>query len=447
MQKKFILFSLAAFSIIAVTSCDMDDNNDAPAADEPVGAYIIVATSDEASYILQSADLTKGELTIVNSGLETDNGTEWEFNSDRYLYRLQYNQGNAGTSSSYILNADGQIEERSIAVEIRSRFTTHGSFGKYVVTAAAVATDTKDEAGNAAQGVTFTYIDAEQQTLATKTIVTENFLGNGEYVTFSGVAEVGGKLFTAICPLGVSDYGAARGFGGGSGSDSGSGSGDGSASGSGAAYSGTAFPDSVWIAVFDNTSFSNPRIIRDSRLGYATTRFRSQYYTNLAVDDADNLYVFSSAYEAETTRPSGVLRIKSGAETFDPSFFFDIEQAAEGRHLYKVFYIAKDYFLLQLYTVAGKPSAVGSDARVLAIFNAADLSLRYVTGLPAVENIGSFGKKTIVENDVIFIPVVTTDGSQPAIYVIDPATAVASRGTVVTCTGIGAVGKLRIENF
>jgi hypothetical protein len=427
MKKKFISFSLAALTLFAAASCDSNDDN-TPVAEEPKGSNIIVATSDEASYLLQTDDLTQGELTIVNSGLETDNGTEWEFNSNRYLYRLQYNQGNAGTSSSYILNADGKIEERSIAVEIRSRFTTHGSFGKYVVTAAAVATDTKDDAGNAAQGVTFTYIDAEQQTLATKTVVTENFLGNGEYVTFSGIAEVGGKLFTAVCPIGVSEYGAGKGYG------------------SGVAYSGTAFPDSVWIAIFDDTSFTNPRIVRDSRLGYATTRFRSQYYTNLAVDDADNLYVFSSAYEDGTTRPSGVLRIRSGAETFDPSFFFNIEEAAGGRHLYKVFYIAKDYFLLQLYTVAGKPSAVGSDARVMAVFNAADLSLRYVTGLPEVDNIGSFGKKTVTENGVIFIPVVTTDGSQPAIYSIDHETATASRGVVVTSASIAATGKLIINN-
>ncbi|MDR1403275.1 MAG: DUF4374 domain-containing protein [Tannerellaceae bacterium] len=422
---KGIIPALMAICLFFTMSCDKKDNPVEDPVEDPLEKpeFVIVATSDEASYLLQTDDLTQGELTIVNSGLETDNGTEWEFNSSKYLYRLQYNQGNAGTSSSYVLNSNGQLEERSIAVEIRSRFTTHGSYGKYVVTAAAAATDTKDDAGNAAQGVTFTYIDAEAQTLATKTVVTENFLDNGEYVTFSGIAEANGKLYTAVCPLGVSTYGAAN--------------------GAGEVRSGTGFPDNVWIAVFDNTDFTNPRIISDSRLSYATSRFRSQYYTNLAVDDRDNVYVFSSAYDANTTKPSGVLRIKAGADAFDPDFFFNIEQAAGGRHLYKVFYISGDYFLLQMYSDAVQPSAAESgNEKKLAIFDAANLSFRWVTGIPAEENIGSFSKKVAAYDGKAYIAVVPTDGSQPAIYYIDAATATAAKGTVVTCTGIVAAGKL-----
>jgi hypothetical protein len=303
------------------------------------------------------------------------------------------------------------------------------------VTAAAVATDTKDAAGNPAQGVTFTCIDAAAQTLATQTLVTENLLGNGEYVTFSGIAEADGKLFTAVCPLGVSAYGAANGAGG--------------------ASTVTAYPDSVWIAVFDNTNFASPssshrapRIIRDDRLRYATTRFRSQYYDNLAVDDRQNLYVFSCAYESTTGKPSGVLRINSGTETFDPSFFFDIEAASGGHKLCRPFYIAGDCFLLQMYTAPGAPVSTSSApaAAKLAIFDAAGKTFRWVTGLPDVDNIGSFSKKTAVDNGKIHIALATVDGAQPAVYAIDPATARATKGTAVTCTGIAALGKLKVKN-
>jgi hypothetical protein len=198
------------------------------------------------------------------------------------------------------------------------------------------------------------------------------------------------------------------------------------------------------MAVFDNVNFTNPRIIRDNRLSYATTRFRSQYYTNLAVDDRQNLYVFSSAYESATTKPSGVLRINAGTETFDPSYFFDIEAAADGRHLCKPYHITGDYFLLQMYTAPGAPVATASApvAYKLAVFNANEKSFRWVTGLPEVDVIGSFGKKTAISDGIIYLPVVTTDGNQPAIYAIDPVTATATKGTVVTCTGIAAVGKL-----
>jgi hypothetical protein len=416
------LFIITAICLFAV-SCDKDSPEPEP---EPTvkPEFVIVATSGEASYLLQTDTLTKGELTIVNAGLETDNGTEWEFNRNTYLYRLQYNQGNAGTSSSYILNSAGRLEERSVANEIRNRFTTHGSFDKYVVTAAAVATDTKDADGNAAQGVTFTCIDTEAQTLATKTIVTENLLGNGEYVTFSGIVGSGGKLYTAVCPVGVSAYGS-------------------STFGAGEVRTGTAYPDNVWIAVFDDVNFSNPRIISDDRLSYATSRFRSQYYTNLAVDDRENIYVFSAAYDANTTRPSGVLRINAGASGFDPSFFFNIEEVAGGRHLYKAFYISGDDFLLQLYSDAGKPAAVTTEnSKKLAVFNAANLTFRWVTGLPAEENIGSIGKKVAVYDDTAYVAIVPVDGSQPAIYCVDAASATATKGVVVTCSSIVAVGRL-----
>jgi hypothetical protein len=294
--------------------------------------------------------------------------------------------------------------------------------------AAAVATDTKDAADNVAQGVTFTYIDTDAQTLSTKTIVTENFLGNGEYVTFSGAAEMDGKLFTAVCPIGVSAYGAAN--------------------GAGEVHSGTAFPDSVWMAVFDNTDFTNPRIIRDNRLSYSATRFRSQYYTNIAADDGRNVYVFSSAYDATTTKPSGVLRIKAGTETFDPNFFFDIQAASGGHKVCKPYYITGDYFLLQMYTEPNATTSTSSApiAQRLAIFDAANKTFRWVTGLPDVENIGSISKKLAVDKDLIYVPVVPVDaeGSQPAIYAVDPVTATATKGAVVTCNSIAAIGKLFI---
>ena len=42
-----------------------------------------------------------------------------------------------------------------------------------------------------------------------------------------------------------------------------------------------------------------------------------------------------------------------------------------------------------------------------------------------------------------YIPVVTTDGSSPALYKIDPVTASATKGlTIVTNDNVQAVGKL-----
>ena len=419
-MKRNVFLSLMAATALFAASCD--ENNGNGKAIEGKGQYIIAASSGEASYLLQSDRLDGGELTIVNSGLEAETGTAWIFTPNlNYLYRLVYNQAYAGTGSSYILDSEGVIRERGVKFEITNRFTTYGPYGKYIVTAAAGATDMADDAGNPQQGVTFTILDTEAQTLTTKTVSTENYLGTGEYVTFSGIVDVNGKVFTGVCPIGVSAYGAAQGV-------------------SDTTRTATAYPDSVWVAIYSGTGFENPKILRDDRLSYASSRFRSQYYSNIVADDRDNVYVFSSAYDSRTTKKSGVIRIKAGTEEFDKDYYFDIETAAGGIHLFKVWHVTGDYFLLQTYTT--ESVAAMGDTKKLAVINVASKSLNWVSGLPAIENIGSFGSTPCVDNGKFYMPVVTTDGNQPAVYVIDPETAVATKGTVVTCAGIGAVGKL-----
>jgi hypothetical protein len=423
MKKTFILVWTVAICGLAA-SCDETGNGEEV---KQTGAYILAASSEEATYLLQTDKLESGELTIEKSGLETESATAWLFHGNKYAYRLVYNQGNAGTGSSYALDANGNIEERSVQFEITSRFTTYGPYDKYIVTAAAGATAFKDEAGNVQQGVTFTILDTEAQTLKTKTISTENFLGTGEYTTFSGIVEVSGKLFTAVCPIGVSAYGAARGVD--------------------EVRTTTNYPDSVWIAIYDNINLENPKILRDNRLSYASTRYRSQYYSNIESDDKGNVYVFSSAYDSRSTKKSGVLLIKSGTEAFDKDYYFDIEAASGGNHLFKVWHITGDYFLLQMYTTETVEPM--GDARKLAVFNASTKTFAWVMGLPALDAIGSLGGTAngpggtpLIDNGLVYIPIVTTDGNQPAVYAINPATATATKGLVITSSYISAVGKL-----
>ena len=418
-MKKNVFFSFMTAIVFSAVSCDKGDDTPDKEVEEK-GTYVIAANSTEASYLLQTDDLESGELTIVNSGLETETGTAWLYYNNKYLYRLVYNQGNAGTGSSYILNADGAIEERGQQFQITNRFTTYGFYGNYIITAAEGATDQKDDAGNPQRGVTFTIIGMDAETLTTKTVTTENYLGTGEYVTFSGIVDVNGKVFTGVCPIGVSAYGVAKGV-------------------AEATSTTTAYPDSVWVAIYSNTNFDNPKILRDDRLSYASSRYRSQYYSNIVTDDNDNIYVFSSAYDSRSTKKSGVIRIKAGTEEFDKDYYFDIQTAAGGNHLFKVWHIKGDYFLLQMYTT----ETVEMDkTKKMAIFNATSKTFTWVTGLPSIDDIGSFGSTPYAEDDKIYIPVVTTDGNQPSIYAIDARTAVATKGVVVTCNNIGAVGKL-----
>ena len=79
----------------------------------------------------------------------------------------------------------------------------------------------------------------------------------------------------------------------------------------------------------------------------------------------------------------------------------------------------------------------------MAVFRGESKPFKYVTGLPDPDVISSFGSYPYNESGAAYIGVVTTDGSQPAIYRIDPSTAVATRGLTVNAGSVRGVGKLK----
>lgn len=418
MKKNFYLF-LALIAGVTFISCDKNNEIET----KQVGAYALVGSSTTASYVLQSNQLDTGVVSIKNNGIEAAAATVWWFHGDKYLYRLVYNQGNAGTGTSFAVDSTGSIYQRNIGFEITSRFTTYGNYGDYIILGAAGATAQKDNAGNAQYGVTFTYLNTKEQTLTTKTVSTENYLGTGEYVTFSGIVESAGKIYTGVCPVGFSAYGVAKGY-------------------AQATSTKTIYNDSVWVAVYNSESMENPTVLRDNRLSYSTSRYNSQYYSNIALTDKGDIYVFSSRTDTLlSTKPSGVIRIKKGATAFDKDFYINIEALSGGLRMYKAWHITGDYFALQMYTTR---TSANSDTRNLAILNVASKTLSFVSGLPDMAIRGAFAKTPFVENGKFHIPVPTTDGSSyPAIYVVNPVTATALKGiTMKDATTLDAVGKL-----
>ncbi|MDR1880075.1 MAG: DUF4374 domain-containing protein [Tannerellaceae bacterium] len=411
MRKKNIFqVILAATFLTAISSCD-DNKSDLPSPSEPTQPfqYVVVATSQNATYILQTDTITSGQLSIKGNGIETEPATAWVFYNGKYAYDLVYKQGDPAEVAAYELDTNGKLKRRLNTYQMPSRYTTYGYFGDYITTALTVTR--KD----GTPGLSFNLLDVNEQKITEKVIAGGNFTGNGETANLSGILEVGDKFFTGICTTPAVNAG-------------------------GTAGKVTAYPDSVWVGIFDKDL--NYTILRDDRLSYATGRYRSSYNTNLAKDNKDNVYVFSSAYDSRTTKPSGALRIKKGETRFDPDYFFDIETLAKGRHLFKVWHITGDYFLLQMYNKPKQTSeAVWS---VLAVVDVVKKTYREVTGLPAIDKITSIGSTPYAGDGIIAVPVVSKD-EYPHIYIIDPATAVATKGVEIVADGVAAVGKLTYE--
>ncbi|SHF81272.1 DUF4374 domain-containing protein [Dysgonomonas macrotermitis] len=457
MRKKLVwALSVALFASASFVSCSDDNNSDptepvTPAETDTTAYVISAASADGANYLLESTSLDAGTVSYINNGLETEAGTYWVYYKDKYLYRLVYNQGDAGVTTSYQLNRSGQVEKREYEYQIK-RFTSYGIYGDYIITSSAgdLGEEYKDENGYLAQGLLFSYLNTSAETYTTKSIEAENYVGTGEYVTLAGILEANNKIYSAVIPMGLSQYGVKANNGayvkypelvktesGGTNSS---------------AYvegelQWTQYPNEAWVAIYNDQNFTNPTLIKTDKISYACGRNKSQYYQTIWADDNGDIYVFSPSFAKtmtanvqKTTLPAGVVRIKSGAQDFDSDYYFNIEEAAGGNSFLRCWYIGGNYFLMLMYD---RPlTQTGYTANTMAIYDAANKKLTNVTGLPGADVLSSFGSTPYFEDGKAYVAVAATNAANPSVYVIDAATAKATKGITVEAASISAMGKL-----
>lgn len=465
MKIKYLgLAALFTCAIFAACSDDEDQetepgNQETPGQENPetATAYVIAGTvsgnGGQSAYLLKSGSLMEGTVTSKGDGLETDytRAATWLFFGNKYLYRLAYNMGQAGTTASFYLDANGNIQKRPGEYNILN-FTAYGTYQNKIITTATGETNQKDEKGNTAYGINFSILDVENETAETKTISAENFLGNKEYVMMAGLLEANGKIYAGVVPLGCSPYGVAAG-----GVKEGNedlvqqnSGGTGGGMYTAGTLTGTQYPDECYVAIFNDDTFTNPTIVKTDKMSWAAGRMRSAYYQTVWAADNGDIYVFSPSYaklesdpRQQTKHPSSVMRIKANATEFDSTYEpFNIEAASGGKEVYRCWHITEDYFLLQMYSQG--INAKGTGTTRMAIYKGEDRAFKYVSGLPDENLISSFPvKNPYCENGSCYISVVTTEeGSQPCIYRIDPQTAQATQGLAVVVDEPGAIGKL-----
>ena len=462
MKKNFFLAGLFATAMtgLALTSCTETEvpgggNNNETKGDFVVAASV-TASGNTTNVLLTSKTLDEGSVSTVNNGLVNDGASQWVFYKDQYLYGLTYNQGNAGTTRSYIMNSANEVQARSGEFAVK-RFTTYGIYDKYIITASTGdgPTEYADDKQYLPKMFLLSYLDVAAETFKTndtkvKAYMSENFLGNGEFVTLAGILEHNKKIYSAAVPMGLSQYGAA--VDGGKyilpGNETLVKTEDGGSNSS--AYKKgelqwTQYPNECWVAIFDDAAMTTKKLIKTDKISYACGRFKSQYYQTIWEADNGDIYVFSPSYaktmsdvRQRTTLPAGGGRIPDGQEDFD-SYYCDLEEQSGGKSFLRCWHIADDYFLLLMYD---RPlTETGFEAKELAVFKAGSKKLTYVTGLPSADLISGFGNTPYTENGYAYMAVTTTDG-HPAVYKIDPSSATATKGVTVEATQITGIGKL-----
>ena len=288
MEKRFFTWALAAALCVggALTSCSDDDttpdggNGNGGTTTPGTSKYVIAAKADEGTYLVTSESLDEGTVTVLGNGTEAIGASYWIFYGQQYLFGLQYNDGNAGTGTSYALNAaTGKVKE---AREYTfNRITTYGTWGDNVITCSTNdGSQEKDTQGNFAKYLQFNYLNVHSGNTTTGKRIAENFLGNGEIVSFAGFVEANGKLYTSVVPMGMSHYGVntfpekitdrdliAK-------SDGGSGSGKYTAG----QIPSTQYPDNAFIAIYSGRQRRPLRVLSGLRAyGYFFCRLEESY--------------------------------------------------------------------------------------------------------------------------------------------------------------------------
>lgn len=425
--KTTILKSALSFALLAsLVACEKNGGNEGPDR-ESNDVEFFVATEVEAAgqssgYLLAVPDITQGTTSVVGKGLEVSGYTSWLFPTAQVGIGLKYQKGDPGLGIGVALGENGQIVKKGADFRIDSRFTTYGTFQNQVLTAVGgvkVANDAKNIYS------TFNFIDpAMNNAVRAVTKNTTNLTGNGEYATLSGIVPFGKDEFlTSLVPSKLNTE-----------------------TGSGGSSTGlTDYPDSVWVVAFDK-DLNVKRIYGDDRLGYASGRFRSQYYSTIADDGKGNVYVFSPANDVRSTKEAGVLRIKSGDSKFDDSYYWSLKSALGADNnikFYHAYHVSGDLFVLDYRrTAETDPKQQVPVANALAVVNVVTKQLTWVEGLPDYKKNPMFGNP-IAENGKLYIPVSLTSGEKPAVYIVDAATATATRGLEVNASKISAIGKLK----
>ncbi len=438
-RKMLFLGLVGATTLVSCSKSD-DNNGEKPTpsptpAPTPtpdateVNSFFIDAggAKNETRYMLLANDVTKGEIPLISNKLEFEkaNGYFWLFNKN-IAAGLSYGFRGAGIGLSY--TRDGKGDVRAISqFSIVERATTFGFFDNYYITAVGGQTFADGSGKDGAAFIFRNTSDFAKDEVLSKTIHTKKLIpemNDTEIVSFAGILDNGnGEFLTGMI---VSDYKDVK---------------QGQGSSTGVIHN----PDVVYVGVFDK-DLNLKRYYKSDKLGYSAGRFKSQYLLEMGKTDNGNTYVFSGGINQRegSTRKAGALLIKPGAAEFDPNYFFDIAAISGDGIFRRVWHISGNKFFLEFFNDATKADLRSLDSHRYAIVDVEAKTLNWVSGLPEPTKFTNIVTNTItpaIYGGKVYLPV-NEQGTDPAIYVIDPATNAATKGLVVKgATVINAIGR------
>ncbi len=478
-----------------------DDQEQGDGSDTDIQSQYVIAVSpasDAADILLYSDSMESGDLTVLGSGVETGLiSAQWYFYNDQRVFGFKYSDGDPTPMQTFI--SDGTKPVAGNTYE-SYRFTTYGTWGDYVVTSSSNSYTSQSTGVYEPYYGTEVYprymqiarYKSESGSVETYDFESDDYLGTGEYTNFAGFAESDGKLYVSVYPMGITGYGATK-YTESLEDESGDYYGDKASylnyisSGWGGTNSGsfkpseaasTLFPDQFHIAIFANESDfpHNPTLIKDDRMSPACGRQQSAQYPTIAADQDENIYIFSPGnersyttgkqlysdvaktdeyaisfsgsddglfYQSKGTHKASVMRIQKGETVLDESYgVFDVESVMGDRSFLCCYFIegSDSKFLVKAMNESNvQYSSANNKYYVVDVVNKSAIE---VTGMPEPTTITSASRNPLFEDGKAYVGITSSENNNPAIYMIDSETGVATKTAEIECYNILSIGKL-----
>lgn len=405
------LNTLLAITLLTLASCNSDENESSITEQKSSGITMSLTNSGttETEYIVSKEDIMTGEISSKGTGIE-QTGWRFYYPVGKTLFASGYSADNQ--CAGYAANKDGLIQ-------LKGQFIFENSlemFGKSDDNKTLLAMEIP-RAGFANRRLHFINVE---NVLVEKIIGTKIFTDEkNKQTAWPTALEIrGNKLFI---PYQVLDS-------------------DGNFS--------TPDANKAYVAVYSypNVGAAPEKIISDERTSNIGVNGTT---TGLIETESGDLYSFScgsvnAGFSPASTKPSGILRIKSQTTEFDKDYFFNIETATNGGKIFWFDYIGGNKAIARIIT---KDTAIPWDAfsrsqtafnQKLVIIDLAAKTVKDVANVPL--HAKRYSSPVYIENGKIYESIETA--TEAYVYQIDIATATAKKGAKIVGKTIKGFYKL-----
>lgn len=423
-----ILIGVAIFAI----ACDNDDNGGTILPPDPgsttISKYVVgfeafpVGQAAPVDYILELPSLealTTGEISVEGQGTPLKG---WRFfhSAGNTVFTAGY--ADDDKCIAYQLNEDGELKEKA-NFEFQSTLDNYAAIDDKTLIAVELSGAVTDPGATAIPDRSFYIVNAETglvekiETHPVDSSIGDGTLANPPYIPWvTGMVLRDGKLFISYHKLLP----------------------DGTFTNIGA--------DRANVAILKYPEFELEKIIEDDRSGPIGVNGHS---TGIEQTENGDMYSFSptalSAGFTAAVKPSGILRIKNGATEFDPDYFFNVEEAANGGKLFWMDYVgngkAIGRIIIDDTNGAGEWGAFfKKDVFKLVVIDLVNKTVTDVSGVPVHGH--RYTSPMFVEDGKAYVS--SSTATETHVYIIDPETATATKGAKVL--GVGLKGIFKVTN-